>query len=153
MESVSEGAPPWCIPSLESAFTKASRSVSLVSIPSIMRRIVALLLLLVQLQPLAGSALCLASVHPGRTDHQMAGMHQGMAHSRPAGGTVLDEQGAAPASTGCPLVQACAPLVIAVLASAAPRTTPDVAQAVAIRAAGPMPALEGRAPPTPPPNL
>src|SRR5512141_1852134 len=103
-----------------------------------MRRIVAALLLLVQLQPLAGSALCLASVHPGGGDHQMAGMHEGMTHSRPAGTIVLDAQGATASSTGCPLVQACAPLVIAVLSSAAPRTTPDAAQAVAIRAAGPM---------------
>jgi len=118
-----------------------------------MRRIVAALLLMVQLQPLAGPVLCLTSVHPGNDTHQMAGMDEGMAHSLPVGQATLDAQGT-PAATGdCPLVQACAPLVIAVLTSAAPRLTPDAAQAVAIRAVGPAPVLEGQAPPTPPPNL
>ena len=123
------------------------------SISCDMRRILAALLLMVQLQPLAGSALCLASVHPRGAAHRMAGMEAGMPRPRPAGTMLLDEQGAQVPSAGCPLVQACAPLVVAVLSSSQSRMIPDAAQAVAIRSAAPVPALEGRAPPTPPPNL
>jgi hypothetical protein len=122
-----------------------------------MRRTLAAFLLVVQLQPLAGSVLCLASVHPASAEHPLGGMAgmDGMNETAPASrpiGSVLDRPGASSSLPGCPLINACAPSVNAVLASAAAHATPDAARSVVTPAAGPILTLDSRAPPTPPPN-
>jgi hypothetical protein len=118
-----------------------------------MRRILALLLLTVQLQPVVGSVFCFATAGVEHPMASMPGMDEDTPPSRPAGTAVLDVAGAPLTAPGCPLVQACSPLVIAILSTGTARPDPDPTHAVAILSAGPVPALDSRAPPTPPPNL
>jgi hypothetical protein len=80
-------------------------------------------------------------------------MDEGTPPAPPGGTAVLDVVGATSTTSACPLVRACSPLVIAVLSSSAARPNLDATRVVAILSTGPVPALDSRAPPTPPPNL